>query len=39
MSAQHPASVSWATRLLTALVALGAVVTVLIVVLRDQLIR
>jgi FtsH-binding integral membrane protein len=39
MSAQHPASVSWTTRLLTALVALGAVVTLLIVVLQDQLIR
>jgi len=40
MSAQqYPASVTWATRLLTALVALGAVVTVLIVVLQDQLIR
>jgi hypothetical protein len=39
MSAQHPASVSWAARLLAALVALGAVVTVLIVVLQDQLIR
>jgi hypothetical protein len=40
MSAQHhPASVTWATRLLAALVALGAVATVLIVVLRDRLIR
>src|SRR3954469_524524 len=39
MSAQHPASVSWAARLLAALVALGAVVTLLIVVLQDQLIR
>jgi hypothetical protein len=39
MSAQHPASVSWVSRLLAALVALGAVVTVLIVVLQDQLIR
>jgi hypothetical protein len=40
MSAQqHPASVTWATRLLGALVALGAVVTLLIVVLQDQLIR
>src|SRR3954452_8393586 len=39
MSAQHPASVSWAARLLAALVALGAVVTVLIVVLQDELIR
>jgi len=40
MSAQlHPASVTWATRLLTALVAIGAVVTLLVVVLQDQLIR
>jgi hypothetical protein len=39
MSARHPASVSWASRLLAALVALGAVVTLLIVVLQDQLIR
>jgi hypothetical protein len=39
MSARHPASVTWTTRLLVALVALGALVTVLIVVLRDQLIR
>jgi hypothetical protein len=39
MSAQHPASVTWARRLLAALVALGAVITVLVVVLRDQLIR
>jgi hypothetical protein len=39
MSAQHPASVSWVSRLLAALVALGAVVTLLIVVLQDQLIR
>lgn len=40
MSAQHhPASVTWATRLLAALVALGAVVTLLVVVLNDQLIR
>src|SRR3954471_2584361 len=39
MSAQHPASVSWAARLLAVLVALGAVVTLLIVVLQDQLIR
>src|SRR5689334_24609381 len=36
---QYPASVTWATRLLVALVALGAVVTLLIVVLQDQLIR
>ena len=36
---QFPASVTWATRLLTALVALGAIVTLLIVVLQDQLIR
>jgi hypothetical protein len=39
MSAEYPASVSWAARLLAALVALGAVVTLLIVVLQDQLIR
>ena len=39
MSGQQPSSVTWATRLLTAIVVLGAVVTVLIVVLRDQLIR
>ncbi len=40
MSAQHhPASVTWASRLLAALVALGAVVTLLIVLLQDQLIR
>ena len=39
MSVQHPASVTWATRLLAAVVALGGVVTVLIVVLQDQLIR
>jgi len=39
MSWHHPASLTWARRLLVALVALGAVVTVLIVVLRDQLIR
>jgi hypothetical protein len=39
MSARHPASVSWASRLLAALVALGGVVTLLIVVLQDQLIR
>jgi hypothetical protein len=36
---QYPASMTWATRLLAALMALGAVVTVLIVVLQDQLIR
>jgi hypothetical protein len=39
MSARHPASVSWASRLLAALVGLGAVVIALVVVLRDQLIR
>ena len=39
MDEYHPASLTWAMRLLAALVALGAVVTVLIVVLRDQLIR
>ena len=39
MSWHPPASLTWARRMLVALVALGAVVTVLIVVLRDQLIR
>jgi hypothetical protein len=39
MSGHQPASVTWATRILTAIVVLGGVVTVLIVVLRDQLIR
>src|SRR3954454_13679492 len=39
MDAHHPASLTWARRMLAALVALGALVTVLIVVLRDQLIR
>jgi hypothetical protein len=39
MSDHHPASLTWATRMLAALVALGAVVTVLIVVLQNQLIR
>ena len=40
MSAQdHPASVTWSSRLLGALVVLGAVVVVLIVLLQDQLIR
>jgi len=39
VNGQQPSSVTWATRLLTAIVVLGAVVTVLIVVLRDQLIR
>jgi hypothetical protein len=39
MSSQHPASLAWATRMLAAVVALGAVVTFLTVVLRDQLIR
>jgi hypothetical protein len=36
---RYPASVTWATRLMAVLVALGAVVTLLIVVLQDQLIR
>ena len=39
MSEHHPASVTWARRLLAALVALGALNTLLIVVLHDQLIR
>ena len=40
MTAQrHPASVTWASRLLGGLVALGAVITLLTVVLQDQLIR
>jgi hypothetical protein len=39
MAEQQPASLAWATRMLAAIVVLGAVVTVLIVVLRDQLIR
>jgi hypothetical protein len=39
MSAEQPVSVTRAQQLLALLVALGAVVTVLIVVLRDQLIR
>jgi len=39
MSEQHPASLTWARRLLAALVALGALNTLLIVVLQDQLIR
>lgn len=39
MSQHQPASLTWATRMLAAIVALGAVVTVLTVVLRDQLIR
>jgi hypothetical protein len=39
MSAEQPVSVTRARQLLAALVALGAVVTVLIVVLHDQLIR
>jgi hypothetical protein len=39
MSEQQPASLVWATRMLSAIVGLGAVVTVLMVVLRDQLIR
>ena len=36
---QQPASLTWATWLLAAIVALGAVVTVLMAVLRDQLIE
>jgi hypothetical protein len=39
MSGQQPASLVWAQRMLAALVAVGLVVTVLIAVLRDQLIR
>ena len=39
MGQQQPASLTWATRMLAAVVALGAVATVLVVVLRDQLIR
>ena len=39
MDAHHPASLTWARRMLGALVALGTLVTILIVVLRDQLIR
>jgi hypothetical protein len=39
MSAEQPVSVTRARQLLAAVVALGAVVTVLIVVLQDQLIR
>jgi hypothetical protein len=39
MSGQQPASLVWAQRMLAALVALGLATTVLIVVLRDQLIR
>ena len=39
MDGHHPASLTWARRMLGALVALGAVVTVLTVLLRDQLIR
>ena len=39
MSAPHPASVTWAMRMLAILVVLGAVVTALIVLLQDQLIR
>jgi hypothetical protein len=39
MSVQHPASLAWAQRMLAALVALGLVVTVLMAVFRDQLIR
>jgi hypothetical protein len=39
MSAEQPVSMTRAQQLLAVLVALGAVVTVLIVVLRDQLIR
>jgi len=39
MAEQQPASLAWATRMLAAVVVLGAVVTLLMVVLRDQLIR
>jgi hypothetical protein len=39
MSGQQPASVTWASRALAAVVALGLLTTVLIVVLRDELIR
>jgi hypothetical protein len=39
MVEQQPASLAWATRALLAIVALGAVVTALMVLLRDQLIR
>ena len=39
MSGRQPASLAWAQRMLAALVALGLVTTVLIVVLRDELIR
>ena len=39
MSGRQPASMAWAQRMLVALVALGLVTTVLIVVLRDELIR
>jgi hypothetical protein len=39
MTQQQPASLTWALRMLSAVVALGAVVTVLMVLLRDQLVR
>lgn len=39
MTGQQPVSLSWATRMLGAVVALGALITGLMVVLRDQLIR
>jgi hypothetical protein len=39
MSEHQPASLAWASRFLTAIVALGLVTTVLIVVRRDDLIR
>jgi hypothetical protein len=39
MSDQQPASVTWAQRALAAVVALGLLTTVLIVLLRDELIR
>ena len=39
MSAPHPASVTWAMRMLAILVVLGAAVSGLIVLLQDQLIR
>ena len=39
MSGQQPASLTWASRALAAVVALGLLTTLLMVVLRDQLIR
>lgn len=38
-SEERPASLTWALRMLTAIIALGTVATALIVVLRDQLVR